>query len=574
LAAATKSDSKVLNWAAGLHVRLSKLEEEGITRVWPAVKEDMLKLAAVPNLRTDTGLQLLKASGATEEHISMFRLASQVMSAGDGHTWYPHSEVVRKMGGNDKIVQKAIALGLLTQPRRGRLALSHIHDAEREIACMVAERMRGGGSVSACREEESDGNSSYNTGDALNPEQMSAVRTAISAPVCVWTGPPGSGKTTALSSLASRTSPNNILFLAPTGKAVVRLREVTQGAARPMTVHRWIHMRSEGGPGNEREREYHTVVVDESSMLDVLTFHALLSKLDEDAHLVLVGDTDQLPSVGPGCILRDLIDAGVPHVRLSTVYRQLQGSHLANAIEAMRADPMSIPASGPEGSDFWIEHITNRRAIATRLRELMHRYAAADGSGVLVATFRNQDVEEFGKTLRPLRRPQAWRMALAYGDRVMQTRNVYNGKDGSERLNGETGTVMDVVTDGFGDASSARFVHVQFDVDGRTEVYSDDLYGTQETYEELTMAVPITIHKAQGSQAETVIYIVPSENMFETKNLVYTAISRAQKRCIVLGSKAAFIVAINRPSLQRRTMLAEYVVDSTASATSSCAGRI
>lgn len=573
-----KSDvTKVLNWAAGLHVRLSKLEEEGIARIWPEVKSDLLKLATVPSLRTETGMQLLKASGATEEETLLFQLASQVMTAGDGHTWYAYGEVVRKVNGNAKIVERALELELLVQPERGKLALAYIHEAERDIARMIEARMHAGIGI---MDKEDDGDGDDGDGDdggddrVLNPEQVAAVRLAMRSAISVWTGPPGSGKTTALSSLASSLGlrgggPEGILFLAPTGKAVVRLREVTQcsGASRPMTVHRWIHQRTDGSDDDETSLKHRLVVVDEASMLDVLTFRDLLSRLHEDAHLVLVGDTDQLPSVGPGCVLRDLIEARVPHARLSTVYRQEKGSHLADAIEAMRADPMCVPASGPVGSDFWIENVTSRQAIASRLGALIRQYGKRDGSGVLVATFKNADVEEFGKTLRPSdRRPprvQVWKMALERGDRVMQTRNVYNvygngGPGGSgERLNGETGTVVEVADDAMD--LGAREVRVRLDVDGRIEVYRDDLYGTQETYEELSMAVPITIHKAQGSQADTVIYVVPSENAYESKNLVYTAISRAQKRCIVLGSKAAFIVAINRPSMQRRTMLAALV---------------
>lgn len=555
-----KTDAnKVLNWAAGLHVRLSKLEEEGIARIWPEVKSDLLKLATVPNLRTETGMQLLQASGATDEELSLFQLASQVMTAGEGHTWYPYGEVVRKVKGNAKIVERALELDLLVQPEHGKLALSYLHKAEQDIADAI--KLRRMMSFGNDDDDDDDDAKEKEEGVSLNREQADAVRLAMRSAICVWTGPPGSGKTTALSVLASRLGREGIVFLAPTGKAVVRLREVTQcsGVSCPMTVHRWIYARDEKDVDEKPAQRYKLVVVDEASMLDVLTFRDLLSKLHEDAHLVLVGDTDQLPSVGPGCVLRDLIEARVPHAQLTTVYRQEKGSHLADAIEAMRADPMCIPTSGPVGSDFWIENVMSRAAIAARLRALIQQYGNKDGSGVLVATFKNQDVEEFGKSLRPPRRPvaQVWKMALAYGDRVMQTRNVYlgGGQGGSgERLNGETGTVVGLMDDAMDDGT--RKVSVKFDVDGRTEVYRDDLYGTQETYEELAMAVPITIHKAQGSQAGTVIYVVPSENAYESKNLVYTAISRAEKRCIVLGSKAAFIVAINRPSAQRRTMLA------------------
>jgi exodeoxyribonuclease V alpha subunit len=493
-------------------------------------------------------MQILKGYDATEEQQRIFHLATHVMSKGGGHTWYPRMEIARDVNGDTNLIEKAIAHNLVTVPTGGKLALSYIHKAECDVARMVIERLDQG--VSVQDDKPNDLDSKY----TLNEQQDLAVKMAIRAPISVWTGPPGSGKTTALSALAKRmSSPEHILFLAPTGKAVVRLREVTceTQTTQPMTVHRWIHT-------SEHHDGYKMVVVDEASMLDILTFRDLLSKVDTDTHVVLVGDTDQLSSVGHGCVLRDLIEAGVPCVQLSTVYRQQQGSHLAEAIEALRADPMCIPESGPIGSDFWIENITNRVALGTRLCALVKEYMS---SGVIVATFRNQDVDTFGKLIRPCRRAQPWKLSLLRGDKVMQTHNVYNKTNGTERLNGETGTIIGII---FGedddDNICTRRVRVQFDVDKRIEVYRDDLYGTQETYEELTMAVPITVHKAQGSQAETLIYVIPSENMFETKNLVYTAISRAQKRCIVLGSRAAFIVAINRQAEHRRTMLAEYIV--------------
>jgi exodeoxyribonuclease V alpha subunit len=384
---------------------------------------------------------------------------------------------------------------------------------------------------------------------------------ALQKPISILTGPPGSGKTTALKELALQFKSTEVVLLAPTGKAVVRLKEVvTGGYTQPMTVHRWLSTTA----AMKKKPRCSLVIVDESSMLDIFTFEALLDTMtlmmddDHPPHLVLVGDTDQLPSVGPGNVLRDMILAGLPHVQLNNVYRQEQGSQLACAIQALREDPMAI-MNFTSGSDFWMETITNKISLSARLRSLIKQYSAADGSGVMVATFMNKNVQFFADQLNPPKRlprnAKEWKMLLAVGDRVMQSHNVYT--ESSQRLNGETGTVTRIEPTGSDDRE--RIVAVVFDTDKRTELYKDNKFGTQETYEELSMAMPITVHKAQGSQAETVIYVIPDESMYETRNLVYTAISRAEKRCVVLGNKKAFIVAINRPTEERRTMLADFL---------------
>jgi hypothetical protein len=538
----TTETSPVREWASGLHVKLTKLEEEGIARIWPLNRQSILKLAHARNLQSQTGKELLYACGASEREIQIFHLASCIMAVGDGHIVYSKCDVISRIDSCDSedIVHEALSHDILTQPRPGFLALTHLYQAEVGIARMIQKRMRDAPAKSVAYASDQN--------DKLSNEQWNAIRMALSEPVCVWTGPPGSGKTTALSALASLTQPT--LFLAPTGKAVSRMRELVRSDTLPMTIHRWLHR-------SDMPNHVKLVVVDETSMMDVETFHSLLEKLDPDAHLLLVGDADQLPSVGPGNVLRDLIDSGiVPHTALTNVFRQQQGSKLADAIQTIRANgfPDSDAGVAATDADFWIENITHRYRLRDRMCELVRQYTHDDGTGVMVVTFKNKDVDFFGEPFRSSHGHSKWGMHFRIGDRVMQSKNVYSGV--AERMNGEVGKVVEVreVSD------NERIVNIVFDVDKRVEEYHDDLYGDQETYDQLVMAMPITVHKAQGSQAETVIYVIPDENFYEHRNLVYTAISRAEKRCIVLGRKNAFWSALDRSAAQRRTMLAELLV--------------
>ncbi|HEV8648207.1 MAG TPA: AAA family ATPase [Actinomycetes bacterium] len=404
------------------------------------------------------------------------------------------------------------------------------------------------------------------TGCQLAPEQAAAVRLALTERVAVLTGGPGCGKSFAVRAIVTlaHAKQAKIVLAAPTGRAAKRLSELAGMPAQ--TLHRLLELRPGGDAGFDTDRplDADLVVVDEVSMLDLLLANKLVKAVPSGAHLLLVGDADQLPSVGPGEVLRDLLHSGkragapagatggpaggpagpaadvIPRVRLTRIFRQAQGSgvvtnaHRINAgqppVTQGLADFFLFPEDDPERvADLTVDIATNRLPRRFGLdprRDIqvlcpMHRGPA--GAGTL--NERLQQALTPGAPGLPERR-FAGRTYRA-GDKVMQVRNDYD----KGVFNGSVGVVTTLSPE-----------------EGELRVLLDDdeevRYGFDEL-DELTHAYALTVHRSQGSEYPCVVVpLTPNAWLMLQRNLLYTAVSRARQLVVLVGSRRALAKAI------------------------------
>lgn len=388
----------------------------------------------------------------------------------------------------------------------------------------------------------------------LAEAQRETLREMVESKVMVLTGGPGTGKTTLtkgivyVASLAGQT----VELAAPTGRAAKRLGEATGVEAK--TVHRLLGYQGEFFTRNQDSPlEADLVVVDEASMLDTPLARHLLRALPDSTRLILVGDVDQLPSVGPGRVLGDLIDSGViPVVRLTEIFRQAQKSLIVvNAHRVIRGE---MPRAGRDPKeDFFIAHRGDPEAALGELTDLVaSRIFAQFGYNpvrdiqVLAPMRRGLlGVENLNVELQKLLNPEGeappWAgRRLRQGDRVMQRSNNYD----LEVFNGEIGTVA-------GHSAEERLVQVDFD--GRLVDYPT------QNLDELELAYAVTIHKAQGSEFPCVVIVLHGQHhIMLQRNLLYTAITRGKELVIVVGARRAVATATATETTHRReTLLVE-----------------
>jgi exodeoxyribonuclease V alpha subunit len=388
-------------------------------------------------------------------------------------------------------------------------------------------------------------------GVKLSPEQRQAVQMAVSHKVCVLTGGPGTGKTTTLRTLIRLLEGRQhvVALGSPTGRAAKRLSEATGRPAQ--TLHRLLGFGPEGGfQFNEQQRlPAHMVVVDEVSMLDLLLTNNLLKAIDPAAHLLLVGDVDQLPSVGAGNVLHDLVESGqVPVARLETIFRQAAGSHIIT--NAHRVNHGQVPVFDREARDFFLFQEDEAEPAAQRVVEVvreriprrfgldplvdvqvlapMHRGAAGVG---------NLNIQ-LQAALNPPAADKAERQlggrVFRAGDRVMQIRNNYQ----KEAFNGDIGRLAEV------DIENQTLTVV---IDGRPVLYE------WSEADELVHAYAVSIHKSQGSEfAAVVVPLVSQHYMMLQRNLLYTAITRAKQLCVLVGSRKAIAIAVRNAKVAHR----------------------
>jgi exodeoxyribonuclease V alpha subunit len=392
------------------------------------------------------------------------------------------------------------------------------------------------------------------TGASLAPEQTKAVQLALTSKVSVLTGGPGCGKSFTVRSIVelARAKRARVVLAAPTGKAAKRLTELT--GADAMTVHRLLELRPGGDAAYDRDRplDADLVVVDEASMLDVLLANKLVKAVAPGAHLLLVGDVDQLPSVGAGEVLRDLLAAErIPRVRLTQVFRQAQQSGVVvNAHRINSGKPLELAGF----NDFFLFVEDETEDAATRVVELattriprkfgfdprrdiqvltpMHRGPAGAGTlnGLLQESLTPSEPgwpeRRFGgRTFR-------------VGDKVTQIRNNYDkGKNGV--FNGTGGVITAMSLE-----ESTLTV--------RTDEDEDVPYDFAEL-DELQHAYAMTVHRSQGSEYPVVVVpVTMSAWMMLQRNLLYTAVTRAKKLVVIVGSKRALAQAIRTLSGGKR----------------------
>ena len=391
----------------------------------------------------------------------------------------------------------------------------------------------------------------------LNEEQLGAVFAAFNHKISILTGGPGTGKSHTLRTLidAVLRAGKTFRLAAPTGRAAKRMAEATGREAS--TIHRLLEYSP--GDGFRRNASYpldcDIVVIDEASMIDIFLMHSLVKALRPEMVLMLIGDVDQLPSVGPGNVLNDVIASGIAHVtRLTHIYRQTEGSVIASNAAAINEGRM--PNLSNETDDTWHFEIQNEEVAAAEIVRLMqHKLPAKLGidpindAQVLSPMYKGPlGVDALNTRLQEALNPPALTKQelktkfrhFREGDKVMQTKNNYD----SMAFNGDIGRIVRI-------NHQDKEMTITFD-DGNFVVYDfNDL-------NQIVLAYACTVHKSQGAEWPVVVMPVHTQHYIMLKRrLIYTGVTRAKKACITVGTRQAMGVAVRNNDDSRRNTLLE-----------------
>jgi exodeoxyribonuclease V alpha subunit len=448
--------------------------------------------------------------------------------------------------------------------------LSHLHKAERQIAEALLELAQGAPPWGAIDATKAIGWVEQRLGLQLAASQQEAVQQALSSKVLVITGGPGVGKTTLINAILQILAAKKlrIQLCAPTGRAAKRMAEATGLEAK--TIHRLLEFdpASYGFRRNsDLPLECDLLVVDETSMVDVPLMASLLAAIPPEAALLLVGDVDQLPSVGPGQVLADAINSGALAVtRLTEVFRQAASSRIittAHAINGGTIPDLRAPADGASSDFYFLPAETPEQAVALILKVVGERIPARFGfdpvGEVQVLSpmarggcgSRSLNVE-LQKLLNPDPAEQVERFGwrFAPGDKVMQIANDYE----KEVFNGDVGTIDAIDSDN--SELSVLFPTSEAGAAGSRAV----IYGWGEL-DTLVPAYACTIHKSQGSEYPAVVIpLLTQHYAMLQRNLVYTGLTRGKQLVVLVGQKKALAMAVkNHLGRRRYTKLAEWL---------------
>lgn len=482
----------------------------------------------------------------------------------DGNTGLPHKAAIdlaaRLLDADERPIAEAaqveVAAGNLIADTIGgaaHLFLKELHRAEKTIAERLKVLATGAPPWGGIDLEREVPRVEARTGKALAPSQREALATVLAAKAAVITGGPGVGKTTLLDTVLKILVRQDVkvTLAAPTGRAAKRMTEQTGLEAR--TIHRLLEIDPEFGAfsrGRDNLIDCDLLVVDETSMVDVPLMLALVEALPDKAGLLLVGDVDQLPSVGPGQVLSDIISSGlVPVARLTEVFRQAEASRIiANAHRINRGEMPEPPPAGEESDFYWVEAATPESGLAKIIEMVKDRIPRRFGhdpmrdiqvltpmnKGLLGA--RNLTIE-LQKVLNPPkgRSVERYGWTFAAGDRIMQTTNDYD----RDIFNGDLGQVLRI--DQEEDELVALF-------DGRQVVYP---FADLET---LVPAYATTIHKSQGSEYPAVVIPLTTQHYpMLARNLIYTAVTRGRSLVVMVGESRALRIAVEGGRARART---------------------
>lgn len=398
-------------------------------------------------------------------------------------------------------------------------------------------------------------NAQKEMGITLAPNQRKAVRTCFSHMLTLVTGGPGTGKTTILKAVLSvhrQLGGGHVLLMAPTGLAARRMAEST-GYAGASTMHSAMGLVTEGEELGEAEREpLHAdlIIVDEFTMADMVLAFELFSRIAEGTRVLLLGDVEQLPSVGPGNVFRELLECGrIPTTVLDVIYRQVDTSRIVVNAAAIRQGSTKLQY----GDDFVFEACADSGATAETVERFYLEEVRERGveNVQILSAFRTRgacSVKALNEEIRELVNPakpavpeiKVGSRLYRLNDRVMQTKN----KD--DISNGDVGFISHIYVGEDNDS----VVTITFSGDRVVEYAPEDLDIIEPAY-------AVTVHKSQGSQYETVIIPLPGEfSIMMKRNLIYTAITRARKKVILVGQKKMLFMAIHRNDTSKRnTML-------------------
>ena len=462
------------------------------------------------------------------ERGNMFATEEQAVRTASALTRTEPEDVVPRL-------EELIADGRLVRSNEG-IYLPVYYEAEKKAAEKIAALIR-------MHRNESESYEIPATdiyGHRLNANQRKAIETVMSNPVTVITGGPGTGKTTTIRGITSlfEDMGKRVVLAAPTGRAAKRMADLSGGESK--TLHRLLGYRMGRGYRN-RQLEADILVIDEASMLEQVMFRHVLDALGHDTKVVLVGDTHQLPAIGAGDVLNDIIASGaIPVVELKENFRHKEGGGIAGVAEAIKAG-RELPGMG-EG-EFMVIYEDSmdrilRKVLALVGKEIPEKFGI-DAKDIQVVTPQhdgplgsrqlNADIQAAVNPSGPELKRGMKLFRLGY--RVMQTSN----SSEHDVYNGETGWVSAVDMEGFR-------LEVSF-YDGKKQWYG------KTRLKELTLAYATTVHKLQGSETDYMVMILSSAHRrLLYRQLLYTGISRARKLCVLIGEKRAVESALRNDS--------------------------
>ena len=562
----------------------------------------------------------------SEYRIRSGLLYNLFMASGEGHSFLPRDILLKRTGELLRLSPDEVLLQMENLAIEGRLKirwrgedrseaevyLTGVYRREQEIARMLLDldaRLRGSAKDKAGLRKMEDRISALEKEEkiTLDPLQRKAVLEAASNAVLLISGGPGTGKTTTINTIIRffKGEKLEVVLAAPTGRAARRMSEATGYPA--MTIHRLLGVRSpeDSDPGEggfpDAGREYSAggsagekqggfsyfergkdnpikadvVIIDEMSMVDMNLFHALLMAVPAGARLVMVGDVNQLPSVGPGCVLQDLIESGSFHtIMLRHIFRQASESDIVmNAHRILEGT--SLPMDNKSRDFFFLERdqvpVIYKHTVQL-IRQMLPGYVGCRPEDIQVLTPMrrgNLGVARLNEVLQSVLNPPAagkrehedHDTVFREGDKVMQTRNNYSieweirgnfgmpVEQGTGIFNGDFGRIMEIDL-------GRKVMTVCFDDARMVEYQFSDL-------EDLDLAYAITVHKSQGSEYPAVILpLLSGPSGLFNRNLLYTAVTRARKCVVMLGSRGAVDRMIaNTQRTHRYTGLRERILE-------------
>jgi exodeoxyribonuclease V alpha subunit len=572
-----------LGLSPGIAVRIYKQYGDEALRI---VREQPYRLAdevyGIGFLTADKIAQGLGIAHDDPQRIGAGLRYSLSEAANDGHCYLPAGELIERAAALLQVSEEQASAALYDPLVAGEVEIENgesavylapFAHAEVGVAAGIGRLLRAPSNIApfyrAANWERVFAHLAGRRGAALTERQQHAVRMALTHKVSVLTGGPGTGKTTGTRTIIALLEAKNyrVLLASPTGRAAKRLSEATGAEAK--TLHRLLEYSPQGGAhfkrNAERPLECDLLIVDEVSMLDVLLANHLLKALPPQAHLLLVGDADQLPSVGPGRVLRDLLESGaLPSVHLDAIFRQAEGSGIVANAHRINMGQMPIiggrraAGGGPEGQqepvstidDFFFFHAPQPEQCAALTIELVaERIPRRFGLDplrdiqVLSPTHRGPaGVANLNTLLQQALNPPQPALAEKHfgsslfriGDRVMQMRNNYD----LDVYNGDIGVVSAI------DAAE-QLLTVRYD---EREVAYD--FGI---LDELTLAYAVSVHKSQGAEYGAVVVplLMQHYNLLQ-RNLLYTAVTRARSLVVLVGDRRALALAVGNNEVQRR----------------------